>query len=70
MGSGSFGAVYAVTKNGEKVDKNGNQKIYAMKIIDKSLVLSSKLARYTLTEKNVFEVGGSHPLIIGLEYAF
>ena len=38
LGAGSFGAVFAVTKKDE-IDKNGNPKIYAMKILDKSNVI-------------------------------
>ena len=38
VGSGSFGAVYAVSKEGV-VDKNGNPKIFAMKTLDKANIL-------------------------------
>ena len=69
VGSGSFGAVYAVSKEGV-VDKNGNPKIFAMKTLDKGNILEGNLARYTLTERNVLGIAGHHPLIVGLEYAF
>jgi len=38
LGAGSFGAVFACTKKGE-IDKNGQPRIYAMKILDKSNVI-------------------------------
>jgi serine/threonine protein kinase len=41
-----------------------------MKTLEKEGVLKQNMARYALTEKNVLQVAGHHPLIVGLKYAF
>jgi len=68
LGNGSFGTVYLVTL--KKQPKGQPVKYFAMKTLEKESVLKQNMARYALTEKNVLQVAGSHPLIIGLNYAF
>ncbi|CAD8086750.1 unnamed protein product [Paramecium primaurelia] len=60
IGKGSFGQVYLV--------KRQNQ-LYAMKVLDKSMILKHNLFRYAQTERNVLSVT-SHPFIVKLRYAF
>ena len=69
LGSGSFGAVYAVQKaTGGKLSTN--KKMYAMKILDKEKVYSDNTAQYTLSERNILSIAGRHPMLVGLDYAF
>ncbi|CAD8173722.1 unnamed protein product [Paramecium octaurelia] len=60
IGKGSFGQVYLV--------KRQNQ-LYAMKVLDKSMILKHNLFRYAQTERNVLSIT-SHPFIVKLRYAF
>ncbi|CAD8095467.1 unnamed protein product [Paramecium sonneborni] len=60
IGKGSFGQVYLV--------KRLNQ-FYAMKVLDKTMILKHNLFRYAQTERNVLSVT-SHPFIVKLRYAF
>lgn len=68
LGNGSFGTVYLVTH--KKQPKGQPVQYFAMKTLEKESVLKQNMARYALTEKNVLQVAGSHPLIVGLNYAF
>lgn len=68
LGNGSFGTVYLVTH--KKTPKGQPVRYFAMKTLEKEGVLKQNMARYALTEKNVLQVAGNHPLIIGLNYAF
>ncbi|CAK90218.1 unnamed protein product (macronuclear) [Paramecium tetraurelia] len=60
IGKGSFGQVYLV--------KRQNQ-LYAMKVLDKIMVLKQNLFPYAQTERNVLSMT-SHPFIVKLRYAF
>jgi len=63
LGQGSFGVVYKV------VHKTTNL-TYAMKILDKSNIVSSNsLLRYTMTERNLLSYI-KHPYIVSMQYAF
>ena len=72
IGGGAFGSVYLVTPKLKK--KNSNDEVaaqpYAMKILEKENVLSKNLARYAITERNVLQIAGKHPFIVGLDFAF
>ena len=69
LGSGSYGSVYTVTKNGEEI-LFGKQKYYALKMLNKDKVYNENLAGYAITERNILSVSGRHPMIVGLDYAF
>ncbi|CAK59217.1 unnamed protein product (macronuclear) [Paramecium tetraurelia] len=60
LGRGSFGEVYLVQRQ---------QKLYAMKVLRKSLIFKQNICRYAITERNVLSVS-SHPFIVKLRYAF
>ncbi|CAD8179125.1 unnamed protein product [Paramecium pentaurelia] len=60
LGKGSFGKVYLVQKN---------KKLYAMKVLLKSMIFKQNICRYAITERNVLSVT-SHPFIVKLRYAF
>ncbi|CAD8097447.1 unnamed protein product [Paramecium sonneborni] len=60
IGKGSFGQVYLVQKQNQ---------FYAMKVLDKKMILKHNLYRYAQTERNVLSVT-SHPFIVKLRYAF
>ena len=64
LGSGSFGAVYLITPKKQPSVK------YALKILEKEKVIKQNLARYALTERNVLSTAGTHPLVVGLDFAF
>ena len=69
LGAGSFGTVYAVSRNGEQ-PVNGKPKLYAMKFLEKTKVYNDNLAKYALTERNCLSVAANHPMMVGLDYAF
>ncbi len=48
LGKGTFGAVFLVKKRDDP-----EQKLYAMKILEKDKVLAQNLIRYAKTERNV-----------------
>ncbi|CAD8119427.1 unnamed protein product [Paramecium sonneborni] len=60
LGKGSFGEVYLVQRK---------EKLYAMKVLHKSLIIKQNICRYAITERNVLSVS-SHPFIVKLRYAF
>ncbi len=62
LGKGSFGEVYLV-------QRRTTLKYYAMKVLNKKMVLSQNLTKYVYTEKNVLSYV-SHPFIVGLHCAF
>lgn len=62
LGKGSFGEVFLVQKKGET-------KLYAMKVLSKDKILGKNLVRYAMTERNVLSAM-NHPFIVKLNYAF
>jgi serine/threonine protein kinase len=62
VGKGSFGKVVMVRK------KDDN-KIYAMKILKKDMILKRKQYEHTLAERRILE-NINHPFIVSLRYAF
>jgi protein-serine/threonine kinase len=62
LGKGSFGQVYQVAHR-------HSGEVYAMKVLQKSKILSKNLLRYTMTERNLLSYI-QHPFIVRLHYAF
>ena len=62
IGKGSFGKVFQVRKIGE------NQ-IYAMKVLNKSVIKKKNQIEHTKTERNILGKI-DHPFIVGMKYAF
>lgn len=62
LGKGSFGEVFLVRRRGT------NEK-YAMKILDKDIIIGQNIIKYVLTERNVLTTL-HHPFIVKLNYAF
>ncbi|OMJ69442.1 hypothetical protein SteCoe_32837 [Stentor coeruleus] len=62
LGKGSFGEVFLVCK------QDTNQ-LYAMKVLQKDKIISQKLIKYALTERNVLSYM-KHPFIVTLNFAF
>lgn len=62
LGQGSFGKVYLVRKK-------TCSRLFAMKVLSKERVLTKKLTKYAMTERNIL-VHVKHPFIVTLSYAF
>lgn len=62
IGKGSFGKVFQVRKNGQ-------EDIFAMKVLDKSLIRRKNQIEHTQTERNILGLV-DHPFIVGMKYAF
>ena len=62
IGKGSYGKVLLV-------QKNDNDKIYAMKILKKKAMLKRKQVLHIKTERRIMELI-DHPFIVKLRYAF
>jgi serum/glucocorticoid-regulated kinase 2 len=62
LGRGAFGKVVLVRKNDTK-------KIYAMKILKKTMVVAKKQIEHTLAERKILE-SFQHPFLMGLRFAF
>ena len=62
IGKGSFGRVYLI-------ELKSNKKKYAMKVIEKNLILKQNIMKYIITEKNVLSKI-KHPFIVQLYYSF
>lgn len=62
LGKGSFGEVYLV-------EKVSTHKLYAMKVLSKTQIMSQNLVKYALTERDVLSIT-NHPFIVRLNYAF
>ena len=62
LGQGTFGQVF-------KVRKIGTDKIYAMKVLKKSVLIKNKHLKYAITECNVLK-RADHPYIIKMHYSF
>lgn len=59
---GAFGKVY-------KVKKKDNLKIYAMKAMNKKIIIDSRLQENAVIEKDVLKKS-KHPFIVNLKYSF
>ena len=64
LGTGSFGRVFKV-----KIKDDPNQKIYAMKIINKNLLIRKKQLKYAVAECSVLKKCNC-PFIVKLYYSF
>lgn len=62
IGKGSFGKVMLVKKHGE-------EKIYAMKVLEKENIIRRNQVEHTRTERNILGVV-KHPFIVQMKYAF
>lgn len=62
LGHGAYGTVFLVKKK-------SNQKLYAMKVLNKKYLLDKKQLRYAVREKNIFKIL-DHPFLIKLHCAF
>ena len=62
IGKGSFGKVFQVKKMGEN-------EIYAMKVLNKSVIKKKNQLEHTKTERNILGKI-DHPFIVGMRYAF
>lgn len=62
IGKGSFGHVYLV-------QKRNDEKLFAMKVLNKNKLESYNLLRYAVAEKNIL-AKMDHPFIVGLHWAF
>lgn len=62
IGKGSFGKVFQVKKVGE-------DEIYAMKVLNKSVIKKKNQIEHTKTERNILGKI-DHPFIVGMKYAF
>ncbi len=51
------------------VQKKGDPRLYAMKVLSKEKIFGKNLVRYAMTERNVLS-GMNHPFIVRLNYAF
>eukprot|EP00826_Nyctotherus_ovalis_P005759 TRINITY_DN1130_c0_g3_i2.p1 TRINITY_DN1130_c0_g3~~TRINITY_DN1130_c0_g3_i2.p1 ORF type:complete len:663 (-),score=109.63 TRINITY_DN1130_c0_g3_i2:807-2795(-) len=61
LGQGSFGVVYLVRYK-------GNNQLYAMKMLNKRMLMSQNMIKYTRTERDVLSIS-KHPFIVGLHFA-
>ena len=64
LGHGSYGKVY---KAHLKADPN--QKIMAMKVMNKTAMIKARQLKYAVSEANIMK-RTSHPFIVKLNYAF
>lgn len=61
LGKGAFGEVYLV----ENI--RDNQK-YAMKVLDKAMIMKQNILRYAMTERKILSTI-NHPFVVRLHYA-
>ncbi|KAJ5625883.1 hypothetical protein N7510_002192 [Penicillium lagena] len=65
IGKGTFGQVY-------QVKKKDTQRIYAMKVLSKKVIIQKKEVAHTLGERNILvrTAMASSPFIVGLKFSF
>ncbi|KAG2418396.1 serine/threonine-protein kinase sck1 [Aspergillus terreus] len=65
IGKGTFGQVY-------QVKKNDTQRIYAMKVLSKKVIIQKKEVAHTLGERNILvrTAMSASPFIVGLKFSF
>lgn len=66
IGQGSFGKVLMVTK---KDATAGNDKVYAMKVLNKSTIIARNEVDHTKSEKSIL-MKLEHPFLVKLHYSF
>jgi len=67
IGQGSFGKVLMVTKKG--AIGAGNDKVYAMKVLNKSTIIARNEVDHTKSEKSIL-MKLEHPFLVKLHYSF
>ncbi|KAM7451879.1 Serine/threonine-protein kinase Sgk1 [Porites harrisoni] len=63
IGKGSFGKVF-LSKN------KAEDKIYAIKVLNKAMIRKRKEAKHIMAERNVLLQNIKHPFLVGLHYSF
>jgi serine/threonine protein kinase len=63
IGKGSFGKVLLARHRTE-------QKFYAVKVLQKSLVIKRNETKHIMSERNVLLQNLKHPFLVGLHYSF
>lgn len=63
VGNGSFGKVYLARHLGE-------QKTYAVKVLNKQKVIEKNEARHVMCERQVLATNNQHPFLVALHYSF
>jgi len=67
LGTGSFAKVILV----KSLLPADNDSLFAMKVLDKKLIIAKKQTSHTMTERSVLgRCSSSHPFIVSLKYAF
>lgn len=71
LGTGSFAKVVLVKSNFTSSSESDGDDIYAMKILDKNLILEKNQTSHTMTERKILgRCSRDHPFIVSLKYAF
>ena len=72
LGQGSFGLVLLVEMVGEGAPtkkKKKDQKLFALKILNKRQIMQLNIVKYAQAERNILSYT-KHPFIVGMKYAF
>ncbi|XP_068604275.1 serine/threonine-protein kinase Sgk3 [Brachionichthys hirsutus] len=63
IGKGSFGKVFLVKRKNDA-------KYYAVKVLQKNIILNRREQRHIMAERNVLLKNVKHPFLVGLHYSF
>jgi serine/threonine protein kinase len=63
IGKGSFGKVFLARHKEE-------QKIYAVKVLQKTLIVKRNESKHIMSERNVLLENIKHPFLVGLHYSY